>query len=104
MSLNCSAERKISQCIDEVMETLGKSGKQALIRYIEIDIGLKIEDIPHKPELFRKGLNLIFGEKAADLLETEIVQKLQTSLGLDPKSKLTLAETIEIIKGQESPC
>jgi hypothetical protein len=102
MSLNPDAKLKISQCVDEVLETLGKRGKQALIRYLEIDIGLKTEEIPQKPELFRKGLNLIFGEQAAGLLETEIVQKLQTSLGLDPKSKLTLAETIKIIKGQET--
>lgn len=103
MPLNPDAERKILRCIDEVLETLGKNGKQALIRYLEIDIGLKTEDIPQKPELFRKGLNRIFGEQAAGLLETEIVQKLQTSMELDPKSKLTLTETIKIIKGQEKP-
>ena len=98
MSLDPDTQRKISQCIDDVLETLGKSGKQALTHHLEKNIGLKTEDIPRKPDLFCKGLNLIFGEQGADLLETAIVQKLLTSLGLDPKSKLTLEEAISTIK------
>lgn len=98
MSLNPDTEHKIQQCINEVLETLGKSGKQAFTSYLEKDIGLKKEEIPQKPKLFSKGLNLIFGEQGADLLETAIVQKLLTSLGLDPKSKLTLEEAISTVK------
>jgi hypothetical protein len=98
MSLDTDTEHKIQQCINEVLETLGKSGKQAFTHYLEKDIGLKKEEIPQKPELFSKGLNLIFGEQGADLLEIAIVQKLLTSLGLDPKSKLTLGEAISTIK------
>jgi hypothetical protein len=105
MSLNPETRRKISRSIDEVLETLGKSGKQALTKYLETTIGLKKKEIPQKPELFRKGLNLIFGDQAADLLETEIVEKLLTSLEIDPKSKLTLAEAIGLIRAaQEKPC
>jgi hypothetical protein len=43
-------------------------------------------------------LNLIFGEQAANVLETAIVQKLLTSLGIDLRTKLTLAEAIVIVK------
>ena len=101
MSLDPDTERKISQCIDDVLETLGKSGKQALSHHLEKDIGLKTEEIPQKPDLFHKGLNFVFGEQGADALETAMVQRLMTSLGLDPKSKLTLAEAISIIKAAQ---
>jgi hypothetical protein len=101
MSLDPDTQRKISQCIDDVLETLGKSGKQALNHYLEKNIGLKTKEIPQKPELFRKGLNLILGEQGADALETAIVQRLMTSLRLDPKSKITLTEAINIIKAAQ---
>ena len=101
MSLDPDAQRKILQCVNDALETLGKSGKQALSHYLEKDVDLKIEEIPQKPDLFRKGLNLIFGEQGADALETAIVQRLMASLGLDPKPKLTLAEAINIIKAAQ---
>ena len=105
MSLGPDTERKIMQCVDEALETLGKSGKQALTHYFDTNKGLKKEEIPRKPKLFSKRLGLIFGEQGADLLETAIVQKLQTSFGLAPKSKLTFAEAISIIKaGQKRSC
>jgi hypothetical protein len=69
MSLGLDTERKISHCVSEVLETLGKSGKQALTHYLDTNMGLKKEEIPQKPELFSKGLNLIFGEQGADVLE-----------------------------------
>jgi hypothetical protein len=105
MSLDADTEREILQCVDEVLETLGKKGRQALTQYLERSIGLKREEIPQKPELFRKGLSLILGEHGADVLETAIVQKLLTSLGLGRKPKLTLADVICIIKAaQEKSC
>ena len=105
MSLGLDTEREISQCVSEVLERLGKSGKQALTHYLDTNMGLKKEEIPQKPELFSNVLNLIFGKQGADVLETAIVQKLQTSFGLAPKSKLTFAEAIGIIKaGQKKPC
>lgn len=105
MSLDADTERKILQCVDEVLETLGKKGRQALAQYLERSIGLKREEIPQKPELFHKGLCLILGEHGADVLETAIVQKLLTTLGLDRKPKLTLADVMCIIKAaQEKSC
>jgi len=101
MSLDADTERKILQCVDEVLETLGKKGRQVLTHYLERSIGLKREEIPQKPELFRKGLCLILGEHGADALETAIVQKLLTTLGLDRKPKLTLADVMCIIKAAQ---
>lgn len=105
MSLDADTERKILQCVDEVLETLGKKGRRALTHYLERSIGLKREEIPQKPELFHKGLCLILGKHGADALETTIVQNLLTTLGLDPKPKLTLADAISIIKAaREKSC
>lgn len=105
MSLPPETERKILQCVDEVLDTLGKSGAQAFTSFLERSLGLKKEEIPQKPELFSKGLNLVFGDQGGDVLETALVQKLLTSLGIDPKSKLTLAGAMVIIKaGREKSC
>jgi len=100
MSFDPKTERKILQCVDEVLETLGKSKAQACISYLERNLGLKKEEIPREPELFSKGLNLIFGEQTADALETAIVQKLLPSLGINLKEKLTLAGVIVIVKAE----
>jgi hypothetical protein len=105
MSLDADTERRIIQCIDEALETLGNNGKRALTRYLERDIGLKKGEIPQKPEQFRKVLDLILGEHGADVLEAMIARKLLTSLGLSRKSKMTLAEAISVIKAsQEKSC
>ena len=100
MSLDPEIERRILQCVDEVLEALGKSEAQACFSYLERNLGLKKEEIPRKPEQFSKGLNLIFGEQAANVLETAIVQKLLTSLGIDLKAELTLSGAIVIVKAE----
>lgn len=98
MSLTPEMERKIRQCVGEVLETLGKKGKRTFFSFLEKKLGLEEEEIPQKPELFSKGLNLVFGERGGDILETTIVQKLMTDLRIDPESKLTLVGAIVIIK------
>ena len=100
MSLDPEIERKILQCVDEVLEALGKSEAQTLVSYLARNLGLKKKEIPRKPEQFSKGLNMIFGEQAANVLETAIVQELLTSLGIDPRTKPTLAEAIVIVKAE----
>lgn len=94
-------ERTVLQCVDEVLKTLGKKGKQAFIVYLEENLGLKKEEIPRKPELFSRGLNLIFGEQGSDVLETAMVQKLLSRLGVYPKTKLTLVGAIVIMKATQ---
>jgi len=100
MSLDPEIERRILQCVDEVLEALGKSEAQIFISYLARSLGLKKKEIPRKPEQFSKGLKLVFGEKAASVLETAIVQKLLASLGIDRKTKLTLARVIVIVKAE----
>jgi hypothetical protein len=100
MSLDPETERRILQCVDEVLETLGKSEAQIFISYLARSLGLKKKEIPRKPEQFSKGLKLVFGEKAASVLETAIVRKLLASLGIDRKTKLTLARVIVIVKAE----
>ena len=100
MSLDPETERRILQCVDEVLEALGKSEARIFISYLARSLGLKKKEIPRKPEQFSKGLKLVFGEKAANVLETAIVQKLLTSLGIDLRTKLTLAGAIVIVKAE----
>ena len=100
MSLDPETERRILRCVDEVLEALGKSEAQIFISYLARSLGLKKKEIPRKPEQFSKGLKLVFGEKAASVLETAIVQKLLASLGIDRKTKLTLARVIVIVKAE----
>jgi len=101
MSLDRSIDQKILRCIDEILDTLGESGRRALQNYFEKDMGLKKESIPEKPELFCRGLSLIFGEQCAEAVEAGIVQKLFSSFELKNKSDLTLAEAIDMIKAAE---
>lgn len=98
MPFDHGVEQKILHCVDEVLETLGESGRQAVHYYLETDTGLRREEIPEKPELFCKGLKLIFGEQGADIVGNWIVQKLLTSFELEQKSNLTLTEAIDMIK------
>lgn len=101
MSLRPETERKTLQCVDEVLETLGISQAQAFISHLERNLGLRKEEIPRKPELFSKGLSLVFGEQAGEVLETAIVQKLLASLELDLKIDLTLVGAIVVIKAEQ---
>jgi len=98
MSFDPSVEQRILQCVDEVLEAIGESGRQAVHYYLEKNAGLRREEIPQKPELFCKGLSLIFGEQGADVVGSWIVQKLVASFELEKKSNLTLAEAIDLIK------
>lgn len=100
MSLDPETERKILQCIDEVLEALGESEARMFTSYLARDLRLRKKDIPRKPEQFSKGLKLVFGEKAANVLETAIVQKLLASLGINRRTKLTLARVIVIVKAE----
>jgi hypothetical protein len=98
MSIDPEIERRVLQCVDEVLGTLGEHGAGTFISSLERNFDLKKTEIARKPEVFSKGLYLIFGEEAADALETAIAQKLLTSLGIDPRTTPTLAGAIVIAK------
>jgi hypothetical protein len=97
MTTDSNIEQEILQCIDDGLQILGDSCKEAINYYLERN-GLKKEEIPKKPETLRKGLSLIFGEEGADVVEKWIVQKLTMKFELKQESKLTLAEAITMIR------
>lgn len=101
MSTDSGVENKILECIDEGLDALGKSGKQALIHYLERNIDLKREEIPKKPELFCKGLILVLGEQGSKALGKRITRKLLQSFKLEKKMNLTFVEVIERIKAAQ---
>jgi hypothetical protein len=101
MSANHSIDQKITICIDETLDTLGLSGKQALLTHLERNSGLRKDTILEDPELFRKGVGLVLGEHGAEVLEAWIVKRLVSSFKLKQASNLTLAKAIEIIRTAE---
>jgi hypothetical protein len=104
MSADPDVEKRILQCVDEALGTLGKSGRKALLLHLEKCAGIKKTEISANPELFSKELNLILGRQGAVLVSKMIIKKLQTGFGLQQKSNLTLAETIKMIRAaQEKP-
>jgi hypothetical protein len=101
MSADRSIDQKITICIDEILDTLGLSGKQALLTHLERNSGLRKDTILENPELFRKDLGLVLGEQGADVFEVWIVKRLVSSFKLKQTSNLTLAKTIKIIRTAE---
>jgi len=100
MTTEFELEQEIMKCIDDGLQPLGDSGQYVVYRYLENHFGLKREDIPKKPEIFRKGLILIFGEKGADIIEKWIIEKLKISFNLKQRSKITFAGAIAMIKAK----
>jgi hypothetical protein len=101
MSTDRDVEQKILQCVDEALETLGSSGRKALLSHLEKSAGLKRKEIPEKPELFCNGLNVILGDRGGDVVKKLIVKRLLTGFGLQHKSSLTLAEAIKLVKAAQ---
>jgi hypothetical protein len=100
MSTDEGTEQRILKCVDEVLSTLGDSASQAIHYYLEMNVGLKKEEIPQKPELFCEGLNLIFGQQGANFVGSSIVRKLMANFGLKHKSTLTLTKAIALVKAE----
>ena len=105
MSADQSIDQKILLCINEVLDSLGPSGKQALMNHLERDAGLRRNTILENPQLFSRGLGLVLGEQSAQVIEAWIVKRLVSSFGLKQAPNLTLAKAIEMINSAEKePC
>jgi len=89
-------EQKVLFYIYDVIGSLDCKGRQSLRHYFEND------NIMENPERFRKGLNLVFGDRGAKALETWIVATLAASFGLKKESNLSLVKAIEMIKTAET--
>jgi hypothetical protein len=98
MRPNPSVEQKILSCIDEALRALGEDGRQALQKYFHKDVHLERDRIVEEPELFRKRLNQVLGQRSARALEAWIVRNLASSFELKTKPKMTLTEAIRLIK------
>lgn len=87
--------------MDDGLEILGDSGKAAIYYYLERNVGLKKEGIPEKPDLFIKGLTMIFGEEGAAFVERNLVKTLTTRFNLKSQSETTLTGTLAMIKERQ---
>jgi hypothetical protein len=103
MTKKFNVDEKILQCIEDALEILGNSGKATICYYLKKKVGLKKEDIPKKPELFSKGLIMIFGEEATAVIEKNLVKKLAACFNLKNQPKITLTGILTMIKGRRNP-
>jgi len=101
MRWNDGIDRTIRLCIDEVLNSLGPKGKKALLNHVQKDARFRKDAILENPELFRKALRLVLGEKGAEVIETSIMEKLVSVFELKQTSNLTLAKAIDIIRTPE---
>jgi hypothetical protein len=101
MTAESKLEKRIMQCVDDGLKVLGDGGKKAVYYYLEKNLGLKQEEIPKKPEIFRKGLIFMFGEEGTGLIEKWIVEKLRMSFNLKQQFKITFAKAVAMIKAKQ---
>jgi len=101
MTKKSNVDQKILQCIEDGLEIVGNSGKTAIYHYLETNVGLKKDDIPEKPELFSKGLTMIFGEEGTAMIEKNLVKKLTTHFDLRNQPKITLTDAVAMIKERQ---
>jgi len=104
MTSESMVEQKILQCVDDSLQALGDSGKKAIYYHLKKNFRLKRKEIPKKPEIFCRGLALIFGEEGADIIEKWIIEKLRMSFDLKQRSKMTFAKAIDMIKARQKKC
>lgn len=104
MTSESMVEQKILQCIDDGLQALGDSSKKAIYYHLKKNFKLKRKEIPKKPEIFCKGLTLMFGEEGADIIEGWIIEKLRVSFDLKQQSKITFAKAIDMINARQKKC
>lgn len=100
MAAESIVETKILQCIDEGLDALGDSGKRAFYYHLKNDFDLRKEEIPRKPEIFCRGLTIMFGEEAAKLLRRWIIEKLKEDFRLKNPSTITFSKAVYLIKNK----
>jgi hypothetical protein len=98
MRTDPSVEERILTCIDEALAALGEDGKRTLQKYFYKNAHLEKDRIVEEPELFKKKLQQVLGQRSARALEAWIVRNLVSSFELKKRSNMTLAEAIKLIK------
>jgi len=68
--------------IDEALNMLGETSKEAIFFFIEEKFGLKKEEIPRNMEEFSNALRMIFGDVGCYFIEEQILNRLYARLGL----------------------
>ncbi|MCW4046338.1 MAG: DUF3227 domain-containing protein [Candidatus Bathyarchaeota archaeon] len=82
--------------IDEALNSLGESVKQAIYFHIENTFGLNRMQIPENLQLFQEALEKIFGA-GARLIEVQIIKKLHDATGNSLAMKKSEFEFIKYI-------
>lgn len=88
---------QIVECVDAGLKQLGQSLSQIVYFYLKKNFGIKKEEIPNNPEAFSQMLQSIFGA-GANLIEEQIVHKIQEKFKLCLNSNTGLVEAIQTAK------
>ena len=100
-------ENVLMEAIDEGLDVLGESSKQALYFNLEKTFKINTRDIPYKIEEFTDAVEKIFG-KGSRIIEIQIMKclfkKVRYNVKLYPKQKnLTFTEYVTAVKiGKEN--
>jgi hypothetical protein len=96
-----SFEKILLEAIDEGLEALGASSKQAIYFHLEKGFNIQKQEIPSNVEAFALAVEKLFGI-GANFLEALILKGLYEKTGLKGKEDafkgLTFAETVVAIK------
>ena len=102
LTTNSAAFNKLLlRSIDEALNSLGKSVRQAIYFHIEKQFSVARNEIPEKLQEFQGGLKEIFGT-GAQFIESLIIKNLHTRIGnprVTAKSKkLEFLEQLDVSK------
>ncbi|MCW4035065.1 MAG: hypothetical protein NWF03_06835 [Candidatus Bathyarchaeota archaeon] len=95
-------DNQLLDAIDEGLNLLGDSSKQALYFYLQKTFKINRQDIPYKIEEFEEAIEKIFGT-GAKILQIQIMKSLFKKVGSNvkqhPKQKnLTFNEYVETLR------
>lgn len=85
--------------VDEGLNVLGGSAKEAIYYYIEKNSGIRKEEIPLKPEKLSLVLTRIFGSVGAHFIEKQILNNLYRKIDIEHSinEELNFKQNIEFI-------
>ncbi|MDA4127178.1 MAG: hypothetical protein OK452_08275 [Thaumarchaeota archaeon] len=90
----CDAYWSIFLSVQRALGMLGESGKEATLRYLE-DSGLRLEEVPLRPDQFVECLREIFGLGAV-IIEGEIEDSLRLMENLSKRRSSLVGAVLEI--------
>jgi len=100
----CAVRKLFRKAVEDVLSVLGEDAKKVIYYHLEKNQGFVLDDLPEGVDKLDRGLRMIIGNRAAELIEGRIIMELNQSLGrsLDNAGKKSFVEFAkEIVRGLE---